>query len=88
MAGGFSAYKAIQNRHIRYTCAFVTDAMLSTLQAAAHTESAPVPEEDRQPGQFSGPSWGVMLLLLFLAIAVACGIAYWLIYPYTHRHSL
>lgn len=39
-----------------------------------------------QPEHSSGLSWATMLLLLFLAIAVASGIAYWMIYPYIHRH--
>jgi hypothetical protein len=40
-------------------------------------------EEPRQPSGL--PSWGTMLVLLFLAIAVAAGIAYWIIYPFTHH---
>ena len=31
-------------------------------------------------------SWAAMLVLLFLAIAVAASIAYWMIYPYIHQH--
>jgi NhaP-type Na+/H+ or K+/H+ antiporter len=42
--------------------------------------------DTEQPQQHSGPSWGLMLALLFLAILVASGIAYWLIYPYVHPH--
>ncbi|WP_285288902.1 hypothetical protein [Alloacidobacterium dinghuense] len=40
---------------------------------------------EEQPREHSGPSWGLMLALLFLAILVASGIAYLLIYPYIHR---
>jgi hypothetical protein len=44
-------------------------------------------EMSQEQSQHSnGPSWATMLVLLFLAIAVATGIAYWLIYPYIHRH--
>ncbi len=39
-------------------------------------------EQSQHP---SGPSWATMLVLLFLAIAVATGIAYWMIFPYVHR---
>ena len=28
-----------------------------------------------------------MLMLLFLAILVAIGIAYWMLYPFFHRHA-
>jgi hypothetical protein len=41
---------------------------------------------NEQPQQHNGPSWGLMLALLFLAILVASGIAYWLIYPFIHQH--
>ncbi|HVW77419.1 MAG TPA: hypothetical protein VHB45_07390 [Alloacidobacterium sp.] len=34
-----------------------------------------------------GPSWGTMLVFLFLAILVAIGIAFWMLYPFFHRHS-
>jgi hypothetical protein len=40
--------------------------------------------EEQQHNQ-NGPSWAVMLVLLFLAILVAIGIAYWMLYPFFHR---
>jgi hypothetical protein len=46
-------------------------------------ESSAMNEEQSQHS--SGPSWATMLVLLFLAIAVATGIAYWMIFPYVHR---
>jgi hypothetical protein len=41
---------------------------------------------DEQPQHYSGPSWSTMLVLLFLAILVAIGIAYWLIHPFFPQH--
>jgi hypothetical protein len=41
---------------------------------------------DPEQSQHSdGPSWATMLVLLFLAIVAAIGIAYLLIRPYLHR---
>lgn len=40
--------------------------------------------EDR-PGT-SGPSWGLMLLIILLAMLVALGIAWAFITPLLHRH--
>jgi hypothetical protein len=45
------------------------------------------PEEDRQPARDAGISWAAMLTLLFLAIFIAIGIAYWMLYPFFHRHG-
>jgi hypothetical protein len=43
-------------------------------------------EMDRKSGAHgSGPSWGLMLALLFGAILVAIGIAWWMIAPYVHQ---
>ena len=44
------------------------------------------PMPDEQPQHYSGPSWATMLVLLFLAILVAIGIAYWLIHPFVPQH--
>ncbi|WP_256366820.1 hypothetical protein [Acidobacterium sp. S8] len=42
---------------------------------------------DDDKAQHSGiPSWTTMLVLLFLAIFAAIGIAYWALYPFFHRH--
>jgi hypothetical protein len=41
--------------------------------------------DTEQSHHSSGPSWATMLALLFLAILVAIGVAYWMIYPYVHR---
>jgi len=41
---------------------------------------------DEQSQQSSGLSWGMMLALLFLAMLAATGIAYWILYPFFHRH--
>jgi hypothetical protein len=40
---------------------------------------------DEQPQPYSVPSWGTMLALLFLAILIAIGIAYWLVHPFFHH---
>ncbi len=55
--------------------------MLASTRDRADTDTMP----EEQPQHSGVPSWGLMLALLFLAILVATGIAYWLIYPYTHR---
>jgi hypothetical protein len=34
----------------------------------------------------SGPSWGLMLVLLAIAILLAAAIAYRMIYPFFHQH--
>jgi hypothetical protein len=39
-----------------------------------------------KPSDPSGPSWGTMLTLLFIAILVAALIAYRMIYPFFHLH--
>jgi hypothetical protein len=44
------------------------------------------PMNAQQPQHYSGPSWATMLVLLFLAILIASGIAYWLIHPFVHPH--
>jgi hypothetical protein len=41
--------------------------------------------DPEQSHHASGPSWATMLILLFLAILVAIGIAYLMIHPYIHR---
>jgi hypothetical protein len=41
---------------------------------------------DEQRQHTGGPSWGAMLALLFLAILIATGIAYWLVHPFLHQH--
>jgi hypothetical protein len=38
------------------------------------------------PDSSFGPSWGVMLLLLVVAIVVATLIAYRMVYPFFHGH--
>jgi hypothetical protein len=42
---------------------------------------------DEQIRQRSGLSWGMMLVLLFLGILLAAGIAFWMIYPFFHPHA-
>ncbi|WP_446741810.1 hypothetical protein [Silvibacterium acidisoli] len=42
--------------------------------------------EKNPPDSSFGPSWGVMLLLLAVAIVVATLIAYRMVYPFFHGH--
>lgn len=41
--------------------------------------------DDEKPGSGVGISWATMLVLLFLAILFAVGIAYWMLFPFFHR---
>jgi hypothetical protein len=41
---------------------------------------------DEQTEEHSGPSLGTMFSLLLLALLLAIGIAYWILYPFFHRH--
>jgi hypothetical protein len=38
------------------------------------------------PSHRDGPSWGLMLALIFLAMLVATGFAWLFIHPLLHRH--
>lgn len=46
---------------------------------------SPAPDK-KNPDSSFGPSWGVMLLLLAVAIVVATLIAYRMVYPFFHGH--
>lgn len=39
-------------------------------------------DEDQKP---AGPSWGLMLAFIFIAILIAMGIAWLIVAPYIHR---
>lgn len=44
------------------------------------------PSDEATPHTHEGPSWGLMLGLLFLAMLVASGIAWLFIHPFFTRH--
>ncbi|MFY9745585.1 MAG: hypothetical protein WA891_20125 [Acidobacteriaceae bacterium] len=44
------------------------------------------PKEPGSPPNHEGPSWGLMLALIFLAMLVAIAIAWAFIHPLLHPH--
>jgi hypothetical protein len=42
--------------------------------------------DEATPEPHEGPSWGLMLALLFLAMLVASGIAWLFVHPFFTRH--
>ncbi|HVT96516.1 MAG TPA: hypothetical protein VHE33_03360 [Acidobacteriaceae bacterium] len=42
--------------------------------------------DEATPPHHAGPSWGLMLALIFLAMLVATGIAWMFIHPFFTRH--
>jgi hypothetical protein len=47
----------------------------------------PSDREKQPPHDHVGVSWATMLILLFLAIFIAIGIAYWMLHTFFHRHG-
>jgi hypothetical protein len=44
------------------------------------------PQNRGEQATSSGPSWGLMLFLIFLAMLIAAGIAWMFIHPMFHQH--
>jgi hypothetical protein len=63
----------------------ITFWLFSTLQVCTILETAPMNQPT--PQKSGGPSWGALLALLVLAISVAVGIAYWMLYPFFHHRG-
>jgi hypothetical protein len=50
------------------------------------TDAQKNPESRATPPHREGPSWGLMLALIFLAMLFAIGIAWLFIHPFMTRH--